>query len=418
MKKIELLGLGLALLLCGCARPINPTFDLSMVGAEGTESPLSQPETYSLAAPAESSSERVKLTTHTEREENLYLASDGETPLFFSSIQHTGLLFPEDTKIEVHMNRELDFQYSEKQGMAENYLAQAEQMYQASLESPDAAAFYEFSYYANDSVYRLDENVLSLATYYSCYLGGIHPENLQVALNYDLQTADRLSLGAVLTEEGRSAICPLVLEQLQALLGDSELFSDYEDVVSAKFGRAALDMQWDNWYFTKNSLVLFLNPYEISPYAAGVVSVEFKDDEFRTLVREEFRPIRESGNPLGAFLAGPAQELVGQDTAAETVTVRPGEVSFAILCRSPIYDVTLRYNLWAGEEPTAREILYRTTCLTAGEALLVELDSEDEISNLCICFDPGDGISRTLRFSPETLDSTKVYTFYETEEKP
>lgn len=413
MKKAWLLALGFMLLLCGCARPIDTTFDLSKVGTPGQAVPLAQPEAYLEAPTSASGTPELpnvpKITTRTEQTESLYYGEDDITPLFFSSIQRTKLDYPTMSRVSVLLNRELDFQFSEKKNIAEkNLLAMAEESYRASLENPDEETFYEFSYYANDSVHRLDENVLSLATYYSSNLGGTHPENLQIALNYDLQTADRLSLGSVLSETGKESLCGMVQDRLQTLLQDSTLFPGYEDVVASKFGKDALDTQWDNWYFAENSLVVFLNPHEISPYVAGVVYIEFCAEDFLTLVRAEYLPDFDTVGSSSIF-AGPADAVPAEESCSDTVVLGSGNTAFSIGCNGSVYDVSICYNLWAGEESTAREVLYRTTYLTAGEIIRVELGSRDEIANLCIRFTSGDGVYRTVRFGQEVLDQIQIY---------
>ena len=171
-------------------------------------------------------------------------------------------------------------------------LDQADQQEAGALEAcrdaEDAGeTFYSWTNFYDITAQRVDGNYVSVVAYSSVYLGGAHADNSQAAMNFDLTTGSLLSLSSIFKSECKEYILSKLLYRLSEMESSFMLFSGYETTVQEKFEQMPADMT-QNWYLTNQGVVFFYNPYEISPYASGVVSVELSYAELVGYLRDDF----------------------------------------------------------------------------------------------------------------------------------
>lgn len=172
------------------------------------------------------------------------------------------------------------------------HLDQAESQEAAALEAAQAAdeagqTFYGWTSYSDVAAQRMDESYVSVLIYNSVYLGGAHPSNEQVAMNFDTATGTLLSLSRIFRTECKDSILKLLLSRLKEMESSFQLFSGYQSTVQEKFEQMPADMT-QNWFLTDRGITFFYNPYEISPYASGVVAVELNYAELSGYLRADF----------------------------------------------------------------------------------------------------------------------------------
>lgn len=146
-----------------------------------------------------------------------------------------------------------------------------------------------YLYHVTYSPERVDHSVLSLFGNKIVYTGSNHPDWTCMSANYDLTTGDVLTLSSILTEGADTDnLRALTLESLRTLTEGDYLYEDYADTANQRF---TADPETDeNWYFTQTGLCFYFAPYEIAPYASGVVAVEIPYEKLTGLLRPEYFP--------------------------------------------------------------------------------------------------------------------------------
>ena len=136
---------------------------------------------------------------------------------------------------------------------------------------------------------RIDHKVLSFFGNNIVYTGATHPERTCVSANYDMSTGNVLTLSAILADGKKTdSIKALVLEELSQMAEGDYLYEDYTKTVDERFeADPATD---EAWYFSQTGLCFFFAPYQIAPYASGVVTVEIPFNRLSGLIREKYMP--------------------------------------------------------------------------------------------------------------------------------
>ena len=132
---------------------------------------------------------------------------------------------------------------------------------------------------------RADQAVLSLYWEYSCFSGGNHPTLATQSISYGTANGQPLTLEELL-EDGYAP------EQLSILVNaalspiSAELYDDYEATVGNLFYNSANGIQ--NWYLSEDGLCFHFAPYEIAPYAKGVVSATTPYSDLREILKAKY----------------------------------------------------------------------------------------------------------------------------------
>lgn len=357
----------------------------------------------------------VRVSAITGQSLTAYPTESGAGTLFTLQLQETSLAIAQSPSLVDRVNNKLGDRRSLVQAEARSLLELARQEFNSlQTAQEEEFAFYGFSYYTTDTVTRLDETAFSLITYYSSYTGGAHPNNVQEAQNFDITTGMQLSLADVLTPEGEDALESLLLEWLQSREDEYGLFNKavYVPVVKEKFGCENLEDQLASWYFSAGGLVLFFNPYEITPYAAGVVKVELPYGSLSGLLEQQYFPSRVTGQGRGAFCAG-----VGEIPQESFETLEVAQVSedddvvLALYGSEPVYDMSVSLVNWVGGQPVSQRTLYATNYFSSENALLIHIASLEDVTQICVRCNPGDGTTSTAYLQESSQDGIFCYDF-------
>ncbi len=410
VKKFFTLLLCIAVLFLGCASGMQqkhmeraaPDATKAAVEyqVEGQENfLLDQPEAFQeTVAISLNPPPRVSTTTAVIRTNDVV----DDITLFTRQIQETSFFMPELPNAESQINGALQKYRAVSYAEADELSTQASDAYAQLLTDHSNWDFYGYSYYTLDTVTRLDSSVFSMTTYYSSYTGGAHPNNTQAAFNFDVEDGMRLSLGEVLLPEGQLMLQSMILDRLQAKASDFGLFDEYESLIEERFQPSALATQIDNWYFSNTGLVIFFNPYDILPYAAGVVKIEFSYEDLTESLKPEFIPTAcNSGVQAPApILRFPANTDVESYQTVEYVdaATTDSDVTFAMYGSSTVYNLSLSLVDWVEGQPFLRQSVYAANYLSDTNLVIVQADVATERGNICLQYDPGNGTTQHIYF--------------------
>lgn len=152
------------------------------------------------------------------------------------------------------------------------------------------ASWYPYYYHLQYEPIRLDRNVLSLYVTEAVFDGSPRSASAYWSLNYDLATGATLSLPDILREDySADLMVSLIVEGLDGYSED-ELFPEYKDVISGIFFTNTTTTQW---YFTEAGISFYFTPYEIGPYASGVIVSEIPYEKLLGTLKEEYFPMEQ-----------------------------------------------------------------------------------------------------------------------------
>ncbi len=227
-----------------------------------------------------------------------------------------------------------------------------------------------YLYHITYSPTRIDHKVLSLFGNNVVFSGNGHPERTCVSANYDLLTGDVLTLASIMSKDAKTEhFCQLVLESLAEMAEGDYLYDNYKETVWLRFGTIA--SQDEAWYFTQTGLSFYFAPYEIAPYASGVVTVEIPYEKLKDLIHTDYLPQSRgtaAGTPtVSAFEKVDLQSL---DHIAELVTSKEGKM-YMVQCSDLIQDVRILV-----ADPNASYTAFAAYNLTPGNGIMVQADDD------------------------------------------
>jgi len=168
--------------------------------------------------------------------------------------------------------------------LAEDDFTYNEQIFSQMLPDAKAAAKDSdyFGGFTSNSAYlvqRADDRILSVRVNEDEYTGGVHPNYWVLGMNLDPTTGETLDLTSVMPDiEELSSILTKKLKEKYTY----EPFDSLQDMLDAY---TASDYTWTIDY---QSITFYFSPYEIAPYAAGLLTATIRFDEMPELFDEAY----------------------------------------------------------------------------------------------------------------------------------
>lgn len=390
MKKYiaALLCACMALSLCACGDHTEPTTVPTTTAAPTTvptTAPVTQPTTtptipettVDITTLPTLSVAAITMTTETERSE------DGV--LFEYTYPNVALVLPDGSVADTVM-LELLNRIDATRTAADDITSGA---------NSEILSFYDVNY----RPMRIDSNVLSLYGTQTSYAGAAHPYSECVSVTYDLTTGDVLTLEDVLSASCTAAdLTPLVINVLDALSEESYLYSDYTATVEERFGQGFGTDQ--GWYLSNDGLCVYFSPYEIAPYATGVVIATIPYEQLNGLLKDQFFPVEKSGG-IGVMNADLFNEadLSLFEQFYDVIIDDEGE-SVLLTTNGLVYDLTLEYGSWDSEGTVFSPIttVFAASSLSYHEAVMVRLFIPDVMPNLRLTYTTDEGTTQKYIF--------------------
>jgi len=125
-----------------------------------------------------------------------------------------------------------------------------------------------------------DNKTMSILVKYYNYTGGAHGNNYTETVNLDLVNEKRLLLKELFVDS--DAYKQILTDEILKLMNNEKdnLFPE-----ALKDFKASDDM---NFYLTDEAIVFYFNPYEIAPYARGVVEYKILYDSLRDVLNDNY----------------------------------------------------------------------------------------------------------------------------------
>lgn len=249
----------------------------------------------------------------------------------------------------------------------------------------------EFTPYLSQIIFtpkRLDQGVLSLMGEYVKYQGSAHPEVNTLSVTYDLTSGKALSNKDILADGAdTSALLEGVLDSLDNQ--KDALYEGYENTVEA------LLKDSENWYLSKTGLVFYFSPYEIGPYAAGVITAEVPYGQLTGILKDAYFPA-EKDTAFGHMevIAFDVDNMSSFTQIAEVVCVGNG-------CKAVLYTQGLLENIRI-QSPEGFTV-FASAALSPGDGIILHGATSDGYT---VQYDCGnETFTSTLSFAADGMPS-------------
>ncbi len=323
-------------------------------------------------------------------------AADG-TVIFDFTSQNISLIAPD---ADVAQNIILDFlnRVDAASGTADSVLNRAKSAYQGQENWTPYLCTLSYR------PVRIDSGVLSLFGTLSSYYGSPHPETVYSALNYDLITGEPMTLGDILPD---TATIQDLLDKTLTVLKKNEktlyLYEGYEDTVRSHFSGSSLQ---NAWYFSTAGLCFYFAPYEIAPYASGVVIAEIPYTDLAGIINDSYFPA-ELEAPRGEIAVSPfSAAAVETLTRFSEVVLTPQSEKLLLTTDYMVQNIRIESGFWSatGALYTPQHTVFASSALTATDGIMVEADLKTAALRLSYDTDSGTQIF----FIEKTADSTFI----------
>lgn len=377
MKKLLSLVLILSLLLCGCYKtPVHVPTDPPPAPDEpiAPNPPADVPE---VAPPVFTQQPMLAVSTPATTE----YFSDEKGNTLFSHTYQTMQLTTQDPEVADKII--IDFLARIDQSHMQAQLLHQQALSSATLDAP----------YALSTLYspmRIDQNVLSLYGATMSYSGGIHPDHNCTGASYSMLTGDVLTLGGILTDvNALTGLCELVLTELRNNKDTYQLIGGYEAVVKERL--LSNESYNEDWYFSPSGLCILFPPYEIAPYASGVISVEIPYENLSGIIADDFFP-PETEYPVGdvSVVRWNDAEIENFNQIAEINIDADGE-AFLLYTENTVYDVRLEVGSWSpyGDSFFPEYTAFASRSLTPGDAIIARVYFPDVLPAMRLVYKCG-----------------------------
>ncbi len=215
---------------------------------------------------------------------------------------------------------------------------------------------------------RIDHKVLSLFGNNVVFSGSGHPERTCVSASYDLLTGDVLTLASIMSKDAKAdQFCQLVLDSLSEMAEGDYLYDNYKETVKDRFN---MDTSQDEaWYFTQTGLSFYFAPYEIAPYASGVITVEIPYEKLKDLVLADYLPqSRSAAMGIPTISAFEQVDLQSLAHVAELIANQSGKM-YMVQSSEHIQDVRILVS-----DPNASYTAFAAYNLSPGNGIMVQAD--------------------------------------------
>ncbi len=225
-------------------------------------------------------SHNAKTIVKRENIKNLYKAEDGKT-LLTSNFTYP-FVVSNNTKFETLVNTYFENKIKEIKEYEEDSYLSAKNFYES---FPDTALL-PYTMEVNFSTECNDQNLLSFKLLSNSYLGGAHSNPMTKGVTFDIVS------NKVLTFEhmyiNNIAVVNSTLNRLiEEYVEDNNL---YDMLYPYEKGQLPLPYK-DNFYLSKKGVTYIYNPYEIAPFATGIINITIPYEKLLDILSDYFKSL-------------------------------------------------------------------------------------------------------------------------------
>ncbi|MBR6114641.1 MAG: DUF3298 domain-containing protein [Oscillospiraceae bacterium] len=302
--------------------------------------------------------------------------------------------------LEADFRQFLDGDGSEGLSGREGFLAAAAEDLALRRAYSEADWFTPFYMHREVSVKRGDRRVLSLAYAESYYTGGVHGSYGVSALNFDPATGEQISLQDLADDPAAFlTACEDMLWEVSrsgenTAMAMGGYYDDYEQYLPGL-------LRDGNWFFDDRGLTVIANPYEIAPYASGLILLTLPYEWLRAQIREEYLPVSRADGVLeGRIDEGGVSQYMAEDGAHQLVFLKArGRVENVELFHAEYSD----YNNTFWE----KDMFWFADRIEDGETLCLQTDIPEIIPDVMLRY-TGSGGTREYLISQSGKDGSLV----------
>ncbi len=381
MKRMfaALMALMLCLTFCACGAlqkvdlPPVPTAETVIVPVETPEESTPAPTEAPTETEAPAAEESARVLVSVEKTEELaYDPQFGETLILDFSYETPRIVDEENPEAAEKVNEFIALlneayytgeDYGEGAGIGyNNMLTSAEDNYGMLFEMQVEDGIYEFSSARHVTVPRNDGRLLTILFNDTSYTGGAHGSYGTRAYCFDMACGERLTL-ADLSEDEDTLRAFLTEEMLKEAAEDewiSQQIDGFVEEDTLEESLAAL-LRTGSWYLDYDGLLIFSDLYEISSYAAGIVSFRIDNETLRGHVDERF--LAEPVEAEGTMHAVPAEEVEdGSLEIVDMVKVFEGGTTIYLVAEDSVKDLRIASVDYFDYNGTFNENAVRWSC--------------------------------------------------------
>lgn len=372
MKKFICLLLCFVLLICiaGCKKNGSATSAQTDANQQvGTDGPVAQKPLISVSMPVINES----------------LKSDDGTVLCNYIYQDMAIIFPDP---EIADKVYIDFlnRVDATRTTADSLYADANSAYTVSNSWSPYLCQYT---YAPE---RIDQSILSMFGTYATYNGIGRPDVVYLGLTYDLITGDELTLSNILSEGASvDSLIDLVVAALEVQKEEKFLDENFAQTVKENF--SGTYSEYNSWYFNQTGLSFFFSPYEIAPYASGVITVQIPYEKLPGIIKDDYFPAERDSAKGALYCQDFADANLDNFTKFTELIADKNAEQSVIYTDKAVYDVRVERGSWSasGEDFTPQYTLFAAASLTPGDAFLIQAAIPDGKSDLRITYTTDSG---------------------------
>lgn len=256
---------------------------------------------------------------------------------------------------------------------------------------------------------RLDLGVLSMLGSHTTYSGASHPETVYETINYDLTSGKTLSIQSVMDFDANAdKLFEYLLADLNSNAEKFNLFDDYVETLTSLQSSSQLN---NHWYFSSEGLCVFFPPYEIAPYASGVITATVPYEKLTGILYDAYFP-GERDIIAGELSILPfTAESASVFTQIAELIVDSDATGDLLYTQTAVYDIRIDLGEFSasGETFTKQQTIFAASSLTPGDAIMISVALADTIPNLrvqyysgeqlCTAYLTSDGTHLTLMVS-------------------
>lgn len=239
---------------------------------------------------------------------------------------------------------------------------------------------------------RIDPGVLSLMGSYTTYSGTAHPERSYLSVNYDLVTGNVLSLDDILT--GASAtdtLYPYIIQDLNLQKDEKSLYEGFEATVKEQFDRDSTSV--DSWYLSQTGLCFYFSPYEIAPYASGIITAEIPYNKLTGILNDAYFPSETQCGSSNVTVEPFIEQDLDRFTQFSEVVLDTSGNKILLHTEGAVTHIQIEKGFWNADGTvfTPAQAVFSAYSLTPGDAIMVESALSDTLPNLRLSYNTADG---------------------------
>ena len=431
MKKFTaiMLSLILALSLCGCSGLQNlknvelpPLPEVSQDAPEATPAPTVEIDTS--ASTAESTLPQhviVSMETYSEQHydpqngEKLILTFSYETPRVYIEGRDAAMnaineyIATVDETYYTGNDYGLDSIVDGKLGGVNAFLEAATDNYAFAVDTGDESLPLEFASERTARVERIDSCVLSLVYNTYTFTGGAHGTYAELAYNFDTESGERITLDTLSADpDGLAAFLREYITKLYTDDADGYYSARvYEDLSVDAENNPIADLVRDGvLYFNNEGMVFFAQPYEIGPYASGIIEFTVPYADLTGVIYDKYLPAEHDAAPGALEVKAQSDVADGSIEIIDKVTVDVTGEALCIQAVGTVYDIRLSEvdytnafyetaRLWAAS--------YMSDCVLQLETLI-----PDGMPKLMVSYRSSDGVQTQLLLTQSGEDGAYI----------